>query len=156
MPNRNDPLINPADFETIKLKINLLNFTTKGEIRDGKRSYGTEMKKEKNKSASGEKLEVRISEFLDDGLILEIPSKTCAENHNIEIQVTTENAIPEVSFKATLRVNSIQKASPTLDIAETTFLQKDEEEWAKFLEVFNQRQNEIKNFFNSVRGFEGL
>ena len=156
MPKNIEPLINPADFESIKLKINLLNFTTKGEIRDGKRSYGTEMKKGKNKSLSNEKLEVRIAEFLDDGLILEIPAKTCAENHNIEIQVTTENATPEVSFKATLRVLSIQKASASVDLAEATFLQKDEEEWTKFLEVFNQRQNEIRNFFNSVRGFEGL
>ena len=156
MPKDQEPLINPSDFETIKLKINLINLTTHGEIRDGRRSYGSEMKKNKNSESKNDNLEVLISEFLPDGLMLEIPTKTCAKNHNIVIEVSTLNAKPEVNFVASLRVSELHKLSPHADLVETIFLQKDEQEWVKFQKIFNSRQEEIKKFFNSVRGFEGL
>ena len=153
MPNKEKPIINPADFNSIKLNINLINTTTQAEIRDGKRCYSTGFSK-KNNNPADENLEILISEFLPDGLVLEIPTKTCASNHNILIEIHSQNATPEINFSGTMKVNSHEKISLETDLIEASFLQKDEQEWKKIQKIFQKRQDEIRNFINSVKGFE--
>lgn len=150
MQDKNEPLINPADFETIKLKINLINTTTHAEIRDGKRCYDKKPKKD-----SEENLIIVISEFLEDGLLMEIPSKMCAKNHSITIEVSTENTEPKIYFSENLKVKSVEKISQDSDLIEASFVQKNEREWKNLHGIYSKRQEEIRNFINSVKGFEG-
>jgi hypothetical protein len=153
MPNiKDDLLFNPSDFKTMIIKINLTNVTTQAEIRDGKRCYGKGISKQSDNVEND--LEISISEFLENGLILDIPSKTCADNHTIMIEVRSENTEPLVNFKATLKVNSIEKISKESDMAEATFIQKDEKEWAVFQSILSRKQEDIRNLFNSIKGYE--
>lgn len=149
MQEKNELLINPADFETIILKINLINTTTHAEIRDGKRCYDKKPKKN-----SEENLIIVISEFLENGLMMEIPSKMCAQHHSITIEVSTENSDPKISFSENLKVKSVEKLSQDSDLIEATFVQKNEREWKNLHGIYTKRQEEIRNFFNSVKGFE--
>jgi hypothetical protein len=152
MTNENDKetIIDPSDFVPIKLKIDLINTTTHAEIRDGKRCYDKKPKKD-----SEENLIILIAEFLEDGLTLEIPSKMCAQNHHLTIEVRTENTNPLISFSENLKVKSVEKISTDSDLIETTFIQKNELEWDKLQSVYSKRQEEIRNFINSVKGYEG-
>ncbi len=150
MTNTTEPLIIASDFESIKLKINLTNTTTKAEIRDGKRCYDKKPKKD-----SEENLIIVNAEFLENGLLLEIPSKMCAQNHNITIEVITENSKPIISFTENLKVKSVEKLSADSDLIETAFVQKSEANWNDLQKIYTNRQNDIRDFFNSVRGFDG-
>jgi carboxylesterase type B len=149
MSIKNETLINPDDFETMILKINLMNTTTHAEIRDGKRSYD-----KKTKNVSEENLKIIIAEFLDDGLLMEIPSKMCAQHHNITIEVSTENVTPPIFFSENLKVKSVEKISAESDLIEARFIQKNEAEWKKIHRIYEKRQEEIRNFINSVKGYE--
>ena len=153
MTNKTDTLINASDFETIKLKIDLTNTTTQAEIRDGKRCYGSGQNKQQ-KGEKEENLQILIAEFRDDGLSLEIPTKTCAQNHTIMIKVSTLNTNPIISFTANLKVNSVEKISNDEDLIEARFIQKNEAHWKSIQDLYSHRQNEIRNFLNVVKGFE--
>src|SRR4051812_27859637 len=111
-------LIDPNDFKSMVLNIDLTNITTQAEIRDGKRCYGKGISKHADEKVE-EKLEILISEFLEDGLILEIPTKTCAATHTIMIEVHTVNTKPLVNFTATLKVDRLEKISLGSDMIET-------------------------------------
>lgn len=153
MANNNEELlINPADFDSMSLKIDLLNLTTHAEIRDGKRCFGKKFKNQEQENE--EKLVVQITEFLEDGLLMEIPSKTCAENHLINIEVSVENANPPVNASVGLKVISKEKLSSETDLIETAFMEKNDKEWSKIVSVYQKRQGEIIEFINAVKGYE--
>ena len=152
MPEKEEITVNAADFNSFKLKINLKNITTGAEIRDGKRSFGNQFDKKKS-AVTDEILEVNISEFLEDGLSMEVPSKTCAENHSIEIELSTENTKPLVSFSSMLKVKSVEKISKDSDLIETVFTKKNQKDWDAFHGIYQQRQEEILGFFNAVKGY---
>ena len=153
MPKNEDSFINPADFNSIELKISLLNLTTKAEIKNGKRSFGVGMDKP-NSGEEPENYEVHIFEFLDDGFMLEVPSKTCAVNHAISLEIHSENIQPRVNFSANMKVISMEKISPVEDLMQVKFTQKSIEEWEALQRLYGNRQSEINKFLKDVKGLE--
>jgi hypothetical protein len=153
MSKTEDSFINPADFNSIELKISLLNLTTKAEIKNGKRSFGVGMDKP-NQGEEPENFEVHIFEFLEDGFMLEVPSKTCAVNHAISLEINSENAQPKLNFSANLKVISMEKISTAVDLIQVKFTQKSIDEWEKLQNLYGNRQTEINQFMKDVKGLE--
>ena len=144
-------LIDVNDFKSIDLQINFANTTTNSQIKDGKRFYGIDASTQAGGSKN-ENLEISILEFLENGLILDIPSKTCMAKHSVMVEVYNKN--PPLHFKATAKVKTVESLSPENDQVEIVFVQKNEKEWEELQNVFNNRQQEIREFLNSVKGFE--
>ena len=151
MTKESEMLINPGDFDSVDLQINFANTTTQSQIKDGKKYFGIGAS---NKTGGNEVYTVSIIEFLENGLILDVPSKSCITKHSILIEIYNKNKNPEINFKATAKVTSIEQLSPENDQVEIVFVQKNESEWEALQSVFNKRQEEIREFLNSVKGFE--
>ena len=151
MTKSEDEFIDAMDFVSIILKIALTNLTTQAEIRNGKRSFGTGMEKP-IKGEEAESFEVRIYEFLEDGFMLEVPSKTCAVNHSIALEVVAENSNPKVNFSANLKVLNVEKMSSVVDLIQAKFVQKSNQEWEALQSLYNLRQSQINQFLSEVKG----
>ena len=144
--------IDPNDFTSISLKVSLLNSTTKTEIRDGKRVYGIGAVKTERDPVK-EDLSMVITQFGDSDLTLEIPARVCANGHSVTIKITAEGITPEISFTASGKIESTEKLADGREEISLKLTQFDEVQWTKLLETYSKRQEEILDFFQSVRGY---
>lgn len=145
-----DVLINPNDFKSTEVKIDLSNTTTGTEILDGYKRLGAQGVQGKAEKTT---VEIKMTELLDHGFRLEVPAKICSKGHNCLIQVKTLNTTHEISFEASAKVTSVENVGSGVDEIELKIQQIDEESWKQFKLLFNERQNDIEDFFKSVRGY---
>jgi hypothetical protein len=97
---------------------------------------------------------VSIVEFEEQSLTLEVPIRTCAQGHNllIEMKIVSPGSTEPISFSATAKAEEVEKTNGTERI-HVSFVQFDEEEWKNVLLVFSSRQQEIEDFLKSSRGY---
>lgn len=134
-PVDSDELIRVSDFESMKIRIEVKNTTTRTEVP---------------KNAAVELLEIH-----DRGVVLALPAQSCAHGHNLMIsfQATTPQK-KEFSFVSTAKVELAEKLDDDDQLRITlSFLQYDEAGWRRFCDGFNSRQAEIEEFFKAARGF---
>ena len=108
------------DFKSMRLKVVLWNKTTKTEIKDGERSFGASLSAEQDGDAGDEhfNMSILINEFLPDGMVLELPSRSCATGHSINLEIIPENApekYKEFVFKGSAKVSETKKISDARD-----------------------------------------
>ncbi len=144
-----DLLINPSDFKSTKIRISLENTTTHTELRDGRRFY-TAANGKKTEGEDGN-AEIIVTEFLENGFALELPSKTCSTGHNVMINIiaAAPTKIVNVSFSA--KVTSVEHLDPKRDLVALKLVQFDEVSLSEFEQLFSSRQEEINQFLNSVK-----
>ena len=145
-----DDLINPKDFNSVELKISLMNTTTQTEVRDGYKMFGIQGVQGKPERTD---ILIQMIEILEDGFKLQIPSKICSKGHNTLIWVETLNHTPELKFECSGKVVEVKKADSSADEIEIKILQINDDQWKAFQSLFNRRQKEIEEFLKSVRGY---
>lgn len=130
-----DGFINPNDFESIRVYVKFKNLTTNTEVLEPTRSALVE---------SGPEL-----------LVLDLPKASCNAKHNVMVEVyykESAKANAKLAFSATGKVRSIQKEEDERLRTEIDLIQFDEEGWKRFMKIFEQRQEDILNFFQQVKG----
>lgn len=143
-------LINESDFKSIEIEIDIVNKTAHTEIRGGKRIMGEETLRDLNLSET-ENSPPALIEFTENGMVLEIPPQLCSKGHVLGLELRTKNVVPPLVFKPNLRVDLIEKLPDGRDRVELSFTRKTESEWQALLSIFNQRQEEILQFFENVK-----
>lgn len=130
-----EDLLKVSDFSSAKIHITLQNTTTK--------------------TAARAEPPIMVAEFLERGLVLEVPSRSCSAGHAVLIvaEVTLPNGTHFV-FEATAKVDKHEPIpNSDTDQISVIMLQFDEGDWEKLQNAFGARQNEIEDFFNSARGY---
>jgi hypothetical protein len=151
-------IINPDDFVSMRFVVTFHNLTTNVDVPE---------------SAT-----VRIAEFAETGLILELPAKSCALKHNVMIEV--KKAPPKNKAPAPAKakekdkgkdkgkpkakdksVNVFSATGKVIGVEETDtgdlrvamqFVQWAEDEWKSFMALFQSRQDEISKFLKAAKG----
>lgn len=150
-PEDPNTLINPDDFKSIKLKVDLANTTTTTEIRDGKRMYGIGVARQK-KDDAGDDFSIQITEFIENGLVLEVPSRVCSAGHILRLNIKTEGAKPELQCECVAKVEAVEKLLTLREVVRLHFTQIDEDAWEKIQNIYSQRQLEVLRFFKAAKG----
>lgn len=127
-------LINDKDFSTIQVDLKITNSTTRMDFKASP--------------------PIKLVELTEQGMVLEIPERSCAENHNlvIDAQAKAPNKDP-VRLTVTAKVDQIEPCKDGTDRISLSLVQVREEEWNKFRYVFSSRQDEIDAFLISSRGY---
>lgn len=129
-----DALFGSQHFETLETTIEFTNATTKMPVKNNPKP--------------------EITEFIDQGLLVEMAQKSCSEGHtlimNLEIKIPKK--VDKVVFTGTAKVIGVEHEKDTDRIA-LEFVQYDEVLWEKVMATFNSRQDEIENFLKSARGY---
>lgn len=144
-----NPFFNPDDFRSVELTIVLINQSTKTQVRGNIRSVG-----DLSPDAEGDTVHpIQLIEFLEKGVSLEAPGRTCATGHLVMVEIHISNAkdLNLVSFSA--KVESTQKIDSERDAISLTLLQYDQKTWKQFVTLFANRQLEIQNFFEAAKGY---
>lgn len=124
-------LINPKDFQSIEIHVEIDNPGTNTLRREG----------------------IQILEFLDKAIALQVPEKTCSKGHSLMLKIQTENAKEDVIFKATVKVQDMEKQADGTDKVTVRMVQYEEAIWEKFCAIFEERQKEIIKYIEAVKGY---
>ena len=149
-------LIEPGDFKSIRIVISrLTNHTAGTELKDGMRMIEGKNAKKDRKDTN---LEINFLEFLEgkedheEGVILDVPPNTCAEGHNITIQLNTLNAKADVKLELMGKVVNYEALDQKRGKVVLELTQYDKKSWTALQNIFSSRQAEILEFFQAVKG----
>jgi hypothetical protein len=125
---------NPADFQSAKIDVTFENTTSRSAPISG----------------------VAVLEIDEKQLVLELPAKSCALNHNASIKLvrTDPNKPAEIlTFKATAKVVETEKTDdPAVMRVRTQLMQYDDATWNQFLKAQGERQAAINKFIAGAQG----
>jgi len=93
----------------------------------------------------------RVMEFLDRGLVLELPSRSCAKGHSLVVEIRCQSAGATVNFNCTAKVESVER-NAVCDQVTAQLMQFVEKEWAELQRTFSERQEQILKFFQDAKG----
>ena len=129
------PYFNPADFQSAQISVKVRNGTSKTSLSDQD--------------------SIAVLELMEKGLRLELPPRSCAQGHQLELELTVvpPQQNPQ-SMQATGKVVSAEITEGGAIEAEVEFIQFVTEEWKQFQSVFSARQKDIEAFLNGARGSE--
>lgn len=132
--NHSEELIRLSDFSSMHIEVQLQNNTTHMPIRS--------------------EPPVVLLELQERGMVLEIPSKSCSQGHNLMVEMratTPDRAV--YTFTSTARVNELENYPDGTDRVTLALLQFDEDVWESFCKSFSSRQDEIEQFFRAAKGY---
>ena len=96
---------------------------------------------------------IQVIEFLGNGMVLEIPARSCAVGHDLSVTIRTSGAPKDTEFSSTGKV--IDCTALTKDRMQVCldFLQLDKISWNRFRETLNQTQARMDELLADMRGY---
>jgi hypothetical protein len=147
---KDETLINLNDFNSIEIQIQMKNESTQTAVGNDGRIYGSKTVKKKE----GEDLSIRFIEIFEEGLVLEIPSNSCAEGHILNLTINTLRAKPvDIVVEVLGKVTEVEKLENNKDTIRVELTKYGRSRWRAFKQTFSGRQKEIEDFFAAVRGY---
>jgi len=125
----------------------MINETSHTGVMKGQRMFG----EEQQKAASAY---VKFLEFIDKGMIIEVPHPSCGKGHTLCLDIQVCGIKNEIHFEVTARVMEIENLDEGRDRIKVTLLTYDELFWNAFKSVFQNRQQEVTEFFFAAKGTE--
>jgi hypothetical protein len=134
------PLFDPKDFRGIQIKVEVFNRTSGTQIN----SWGTE---------SPEAPVVTPVEFMERGMKLSMPIKSCSLGHHLVMKIESTRENKSAAMAVTGLVKNIQNFDETFILVEVEWLQFEIKDWESILAIFRDRQEEIMQYLIQVRGY---
>lgn len=146
MAAKEELVLDPADFRSIEIHLELYNSTTNTEIKAGKRFYG-------GKSVADPDAKIELVEFTDDGLVIDAPKRACASGHVLMIRIRTKGSKAEddMDFEVRGTVTAVATEDESRDIITLRLSDFEEYDWYAFQRVFSKRQEQILEFLEAVK-----
>jgi hypothetical protein len=95
----------------------------------------------------------RLVQFLEKGMVLEVPARSCSEGHNLSLEIKVKGlADPNFKFSGTAKIDELQSYLGDAEQITLTLVQFNEKEWKTLTGSMGQRQDDIMNFFNAAKG----
>jgi hypothetical protein len=144
-------LIRPEDFRSIRLTISMTNSTTRTQIRNGQRFFGGE---NQTVDYGSEDLTIRLVEFLEKGMVLEVPSKSCSQGHILVLEIQAEGPGVSDEFKGPVKVHTLDDLPDGKLRVGVDLMKHDPAQWKRFMSIYDRRQEEVTELFEQLKGLE--
>lgn len=96
---------------------------------------------------------IQIIEFLGNGLVLEIPSRSCAVGHDLSVTIKTSGTAQDFEFSSTGKVTECVSLSKDRMQVILDFLQLDQISWKRFKDTLDQTQKRMDDLLANMRGY---
>jgi hypothetical protein len=126
-------LINPEDFKSAEVSIELHNTTTHQQFKLQPKT--------------------KLVQFVERGMVLEVPSRCCSTGHNLIFKATVTGLGGTFKFEATVKTSVHEEMDKDVDQITIELLQYDEDDWTRLREAFTSRQSNIEAFFAAAKGY---
>lgn len=144
-------MFNPDDFRSLQVTVALKNDTTRTEIRAGARIFG----KEVTPAREDEDLSIRLVEFIQQdgipGVVLDVPPRTCAAGHLVQLLIHVTGPGANSSVIAATRIRDVEALGDGRDRITAMLLQNDPGAWAALTQVFSSRQDDVERLFRKLK-----
>ncbi len=142
-------ILNHNDFLSAKIHINLRNLVSQTVVASNVKTIGNFLIND----SSDENL-VQLLEILPKGAILSVPSYTCAQGHQLEIEITVSNLAQQpYSVKLQGKVQEAESTSNGQNRIKVEFKTYSEEKWLGFCQLFSNKQEDIMDYIKKIRGY---
>lgn len=138
-------MLRDEDFRSIELHLSFVNTTTKTTVQDGKKFIGDEQVLSADTG-------VRLVEFRENGMLLEVPARSGAAGHQLQLKIWTVGAALEVELSSVVTVSSVERLGAGRDQFEVVFNEVDSRSWKDLQAVFASRQDQINEFLKAAKG----
>lgn len=96
---------------------------------------------------------VQIIEFLGNGMVLEIPSRSCAVGHDLLVTIKTSGTAQDTEFSSTGKViECVPLPKDRMQVC-LSFLQLDQVSWKRLRDALDQTQRRIDDLLSNMRGY---
>lgn len=131
----------------INVKVaNLTNRTTQVEIRNGKRFFGGKA------DLKSPPFNIEFVEFTEDGIRMDIPPRTCATGHKLELVIEFITPQKTIKFRSQGTVESVEAIPDRHDNIVASLNSYDANEWYFIQKLFRQRQSSVTDLFEKLKG----
>jgi hypothetical protein len=133
-------LLKSSDFQSFEYSIIMKNLLSQNEIQDSRK--------------------IKIAEFIEKGMILQMPVQCCVAGHNLMLAIVPGRFGVKVTqfpkqatelkgcFLATCKVTLVESAEkPGFSLYTIEFLQVVEKEWLAFMKKFSNAQAQVNKIF---------
>ncbi len=135
--NDNSALKSAEYSKTFELKINVNNITSSINV------------------SSKSKLPITISEFLEQGLIVNLPPRTCSQGHQLMLDVHLSEGSKEILvFNTTAKILDIETSDEEAIRVTVKFVQYDPMIWKKFQSIYEDCQIELQHLLVRLKDSE--
>ena len=146
-PRPDDP-ISVDDFKSIRLEVTLVNLTTNTEITAGPKKVSPESSRIRNDEG------VQFVEFLDNGMVLAVPPHSGAKGHKLLVKIKTLGTKNEINVEARAKIMGVEALNGGKSFrVDLEMEDHDTIGWTQLMDLYGNRQNEIEEFFQAVRGY---
>jgi hypothetical protein len=142
--------IDPSDFKSLEPILGIMNEITHLHVRGGKKYFE---KKEGNLNTDiGQEHHVSLVEILEDGFVLELPSKSCATGHRILLDIELPWLKDNRHFRFPLEVIDREKRDERIDSIFTRVQMIEKAPWEPFIEAMAQKHQMLMDLFANMKG----
>ena len=159
MSSSSNEIIKAEDFRSIQVVGKFFNQTSKLAPRKDAKVVSISKEQRIKNAVRGkdtqrefEKLNCELIEFLEEGFVLEVPARSCAVGHELQVTLEILNAKPGITFNSTVKVTDTEVMVNERQKVSVRFVHVDEKEWLAFQEFFNNTQDQLLELFHSIRG----
>lgn len=131
--NSNEFIIDPGMFKSVELNFSIENSTTRTTVNHAEL--------------------IKLIQFLEKGMVLEIPSKSCSKGHNLIIKINVLNSNKVQEFDTTAKVVELDTTSKESDTIVVNLTQYDGDTWVQLQSIYSSRQDDIEKFLQAARGW---
>ena len=129
-----DALVKASDFVSMQTRIGITNNTAKTEL------LGDD--------------HVKLIEFSEDTLTLEVPKNVGSQGHNLTLNITVyDGSQSPLLLVCTGKIEAFEALENKIGKIVVRFIQYDVDAWRKFINTFSSRQDDIETFFRAARGY---
>jgi hypothetical protein len=146
-PIDQEGLIDAQVFEQVEVDVSIENMTSGTGLQGDRRTYGKE-----SVSEDANPLTIKLMEFREGGIALDVPSRTGAQGHIVRIDFVVRGAKLPIHFHASGIVESVVPLDAGREKFEVRLTEFDPEYLGALKAIFSQRQEEIERFLEQVRG----
>jgi hypothetical protein len=140
-------LFNPRDFESMRILVQVHNCTSETRVGAGSRWFGSV-----DHSTESPALEVRLREIPPTALVLDVPARTAAQGHSLEIMVEVSGTPSPMSFVVKGRAMAPLDVGEGRERLQIELLEPNDEKLVILRRILQRRQEEIDAFISSMRG----
>ncbi len=139
-----EDLFDPADFESIRIHVEVHNLTSKTSVGGGARGYGEELREAPAN-------EVRLREIPPTSLVLDVPARTAAQGHQLEIHIEVQGGRRPMSFVVKGRAMAPVDVGGGRERLELEVRESRDASLDQLRKLLARRQQEIDEFISSMK-----
>ena len=96
---------------------------------------------------------ISISEFLEKGLVLNLPPLTCSQGHQLMLDIHLHDGTEKILiFNTTAKIIEMETSVSEIVRVTVKFVQYDPFIWKKFQRLYLDCQNDLQTLLSSLKG----